>query len=221
MWSVHCPVSTCVASLLSCKRVPAFGPFAVLSVRPVSLLLITLFFPPLLSFLHSLIVTRDWLIPFAVAVRMLLQLLQVTQRARIKKKRIFAYIRSILLRPSWKTFISYIDHHYEQVMAEYLVLLFTIFNYLPSSSYIYIYVHTHTHTHRKCDGHCHVVDDNWLVCGNSPLADPLKGGGSCFRGFNVCSTFCISARMLLCPCMTFHVVLVVYWATGLIRKLKL
>jgi hypothetical protein len=117
---------------------PVFGPFAFLPC-PVSLLLISVFYPHCSCFFtHSVSHVFD-------LSHLLLQSIcyftycrwQIGPESK-SQKRIFAYIRSILLRPSWETFISCIDHHYEQVMAEYLVLLFTVFNYLLLS-------HVHAH----------------------------------------------------------------------------
>ena len=139
MWPVHHPV----------KCVPAFGPFAVLSVWSISLLSISLFFR--IAFDSSFTVSHVIDLPhFAVAICMLRFCRWHVGSQSKSLKWICTHVRSVPLRLSWNTFISCIDRHYEQVMAEYLVY----------HLYIYLYINHHIYT-----GHVMTVVRQWVIIG--------------------------------------------------------
>ena len=143
MWPLCCPVSACLCSAhsLSCRCDPQTF-YWYLCVCPLPLTL------------HSLSVTCDWLITFAVAVCMLLMLLQVTCGASVKRFEMNLYVYK---KHTASSFIKNIYFIYWSPLwtgdGRMFSVSCTVLNY--KSSYLY----------RKFDGHCHAMSDHRLVCG--------------------------------------------------------
>jgi len=141
-----------VASLVSCKCVPAFSPFAVLLVWPTNFLLISVFLSITLN--SPFTQCHTWLTYHICCCCLYVTLLQVTCGARVKRSEMNLYIYKEHTALSFMTNIYFI--YWSPLWTGHgrmCSLSCTVLNY--KSSYLY----------RKCDGHCHAVGDCRLVCG--------------------------------------------------------